>query len=102
MTGVAVRIFHPEPAASAGPLERDLAAARLSLAQRHVAAFARAGARDVAIVAGAPDDTPFGARLRALVAAQRPEGIVVLGSGALPLATLADLRLFVDVASSGR
>jgi hypothetical protein len=102
MTGVAVRIFHPEPTASAGPLERDLAAARLSLARRHVAAFAGAGAGDVAIVAGGRDDTPFGARLRALVAAQRPEGLVVLGSGALPLATVADLRLFVEAASSGR
>jgi hypothetical protein len=102
MTGVAVRIFHPEPGAAAGPLERDLAAARLSLARRHVAAFARAGAEDVAIVAGGPDDTPFGARLRALVAAERPEGLVVLGSGALALATVADLRLFVEAASSGQ
>jgi hypothetical protein len=102
MTGVAVRIFHPEPAASAGPLERELSAARLLLAGRHVAAFGRAGAQDVEIVAGAPEDTPFGARLRALVAAERPDGLVLLGSGALPVATVGDLRLFVETASAGR
>ena len=86
MRGVAVRIFHASPAASAGPLTRELAAARLSLAERHVAAFRRIGATDVAIVAGAPDDTRFGARLRALVAEERPAGILVMGSGALALA----------------
>src|SRR4051812_43796935 len=102
MTGVAVRIFHREPAASAGPLERQLAAARHSLARRHTATFASAGAHDVQVVAGAPDDTSFGARLRALVAAERPDGMVVLGSGALPLATVADLRMFVETASTGR
>jgi hypothetical protein len=102
MTAVAVRIFHPLPAASAGPLERDLAAARLALARRHEAGFRAAGADDVAIVAGAPDDTPFGARLRVLVAAERPAGLVVLGSGGLALATAADRRTFVDAAASGR
>ena len=102
MTAVAVRIFHGEPSTAAGPLERDLAAARLSLAQRHAAMFRDAGADDVAIVAGGPDDTPFGARVRAVVAAERPAGLVVLGSGAMALATPADLRAFVATAGSGR
>jgi hypothetical protein len=100
MSAVAVRIFHPAPGAGAGPLERGLAEARLALAERHVAAFRRVGARDVAIVSGAPDGTPFGARLRGLVAAERPGGIVVLSSGGLALAGDADLRLFVETASS--
>ena len=64
-----------------------------------MAAFRAAGAHDVALVAGRPDDTPFGRRLRELVAAERPGGLVVVGSGALPLATGADLRAFVAVAS---
>jgi hypothetical protein len=101
MSAVAVRIFHPEPRPGAGPLERGLAEARLELARRHEAAFRRVGAVDVEIVSGRPDGRTFGARLRAVVAAERPEGIVVLGSGGLALATDADLRLFVEAASGG-
>jgi hypothetical protein len=101
MSSVAVRIFHPEPRLHAGPLERTLADARLALARRHEAAFGRVGARDVEIVSGPPNGTTFGARLRAVVASERPEGIVVLGSGGLALATDADLRLFVETASRG-
>jgi hypothetical protein len=97
---VAVRIFHPALAAGAGPLGRDLAAARIDLARRHEAAFRRAGADDVEIVIGQSDTAPFGARLRLVVARDHPEGIVVLGSGALALATVQDLREFVSVAGS--
>jgi len=68
MTRVIVRILHPPLAPSAGPLERLLAEARLSGAERHVASFGRAGAEDVAIVSKPADDTPFGARLRRLAA----------------------------------
>jgi len=100
MSSVAVRIFHPQPRPQAGPLEIALAAARLTLARRHEASFRRV-TNDVAVVSGAADGTPFGERLRTLVAAERPGGIVVLGSGGLALATAADLRLFVDVASAG-
>jgi hypothetical protein len=102
MTRVAVRVFHVEPAPDAGPLERLLDAARYDLAERHIARFRAAGADDVAIVAGPPDDTPFGARLRELVRLQRPEGLVVLGSGAVPLAKKRDLRAFVTAARGGR
>src|SRR2546423_15427930 len=102
MSAVAVRIFHPEPGPRAGPLERALADARLGLAERHAGASRRVGADDVAIVSGAPDGTPFGARLRMLVAAERPGGIVVLGSGGLALASDRDLRSFVDAAADGR
>jgi hypothetical protein len=98
MTDVAAWILHPEPGPNAGPLERWLAAERRELAARHASAFQRAGAAIAQVVAGPPDDTPFGARLRALVAAGRPGGAIVLGSGAIPLATTADRRRFVDVA----
>jgi hypothetical protein len=99
MRPVAVRILHPDPAPDAGPLERWVAAARLAVADRHRRGFIAVGADDVAIVAGPPDDTPFGRRLRRLVEAARlPGGLVVLGSGAIPLATRADRLAFVAVA----
>jgi len=101
MRPVSVRIMHPEPAADAGRLERWTAAARGALARRHAERFATAGAADVAIVAGAPDGLSFGARLRGLVRADRPDGLVVLGSGAIPLAMGRDLRDFVATAGSG-
>jgi len=99
MTPVAVRIFHLEPDQDGAPLTRLLVDARLELAERHAAAFELAGVADVRIIAGPPDDTSFGARLRAVLPADG--GIIVVGSGAIPLATAADLREFVRAASSG-
>lgn len=101
MTRIIVRIFHREPAADAGPLERSLAGTRLALAHRHLDGFRAAGADLVEVTAGQPDDTPFGARVRAVVAAERPGGLIVLGSGAIPLASQADRRRFVDAARDG-
>jgi hypothetical protein len=100
MARVIVRILHPEPGSSAGPLEHLLAVARRTVGERHVAGFRDAGADDVRLVAGPPDDTPFGARLRAIVAEAGggPAGLVVLGSGSLPLATIDDRRAFVATA----
>jgi hypothetical protein len=100
MRPVAVRILHPEPGPAAGPIERWVATARAIVAERHRVGFEAAGADDVRVVAGPPDDTPFGRRLRELVRADRPAGLVVLGSGAIPLATPADRREFVAVAAS--
>lgn len=101
MTEVAVWILHPEPPPTAGPLERLLAGARLALAERHRGGFLAAGATGARIVSGPPDDTTFGARLRELVRAEQPAGMVVLGSGALALARPADRRAFVTIATSG-
>lgn len=100
MRPVAVRILHPDPGPAAGPIERWVAAARAIVAERHRAGFAAAGADDVRVVSGPPDDTPFGRRLRDLVRAERPAGLVILGSGAIPLATASDRREFVAVAAS--
>jgi hypothetical protein len=102
MRDVAVWILHPEPVADASPLERWVAAERARIAERHRAGFLRAGAASVRIVSGPPDDTPFGARLRDLVrdTTPRPAGVVVLGSGAVPLASAADRRAFVAMAAS--
>lgn len=99
MAAVVVLIFHAEAACDAGPLERWVADARCHLADHHRAAFAAAGATGVRIVAGPPDDTPFGARLRDFIEHEGPTGIVVLGSGSIPLATAADRRAFVSAAS---
>jgi hypothetical protein len=100
MTDVAVLILHPEPAPRAGELERWVAAARAALAERHRVGFLAAGATDAKVWAGLPDGGPFGERLRSFVASRRPGGLVVLGSGAIPLATSADRRAFVAAAGS--
>ena len=107
MARVIVRILHVEPAPTAGPLERLLAAARRTVSERHLAGFADAGADDVRLVSGPPDDTPFGGRLRAILAeaagaddASGPVGLIVLGSGSLPMASRADRRAFVEAAGA--
>lgn len=102
MRPVSVRIMHPEPGPQAGPIARWVADRRAAVAERHRIAFAVAGAADVAVVSGPQHDLPFGARLRALVRAERPAGLVILGSGAIPLATPADRRALVAVAGGER
>jgi hypothetical protein len=98
----AVRILHPEPGPDAGALERWLAEARAANAGRLRRGFVRAGIEDVAVVSGQPDDMPFGARVRALIAGIRTDqGLVVLGSGAIPLAGTADFVALAGVAGSG-
>jgi hypothetical protein len=101
MAAVLVLILHAEARPGAGPLEGWVAAARREIATRHEAAFTAAGAADVRILAGPPDDTPFGARLRGFVDRERPAGIVVLGSGSIPLATPHDRAALVAAAGSG-
>ena len=100
MAPVDVIILHPTPGPAAGPFEAALAEARLGLAERHRTGFLAAGATRVEIVAGPPDRRPFGARLRELRGRMAPgRGLVLLGSGAVPLATLEDLRLLVTGAA---
>jgi hypothetical protein len=65
---------------------------------RHRVAFTDAGANDAAILSGPPDDTPFGARLRDIVRVDHPAGLVILGSGAIPLASERDYRELVAAA----
>ena len=100
-TEVDVAILHPEPDEAAGPLVRATAAARLDLAERHRRGFLEAGATRATIVAGPRDGLPFGARLRTLAAGLGDGGSIVLGSGAIPLATAGDRREFVATAASG-
>jgi CTP:molybdopterin cytidylyltransferase MocA len=100
MAPVTVLILAPALPDDAGPLERLLDAARIALAERHRAGFLAAGAASVELRREAPDDTPFGARLRRLVRDLRPGGLVVLGAASLPLATPADRRAFVEAAAA--
>ncbi|MEW6224286.1 MAG: hypothetical protein AB1627_06625 [Chloroflexota bacterium] len=100
MTPVTVLVLAPAITSDAGPLERVLDAARTALAEHHREGFAAAGATTVIVRREPPDDTPFGARLRRLVGELRPVGLVVLGAGAIPLATPADRRALVEAAGS--
>jgi hypothetical protein len=54
------------------------------------------------VLGGPPDGLTFGARIRALVRADRPAGLVVLGSGAIPLSTSTDTAAFVAAAATER
>lgn len=100
MPAVTVLVLAPELAPDAGPLERALDAARTALAERHRRGLLAAGATGVVIRREPPDEAPFGARLRRLVAELRPEGLIVLGAGSIPLATPADLAAFVRAAGA--
>jgi hypothetical protein len=100
MTEVAVLILHPEPDDRAGEIETWVAQARRALAERHRTGFLAAGATDATIVGGLPDGVAFGARLQAFLAERRPDGLVVLGSGAIPLAGAADRSAFVAAAAA--
>lgn len=101
MTAVTVVIFHAEPGLDAGPLTRALVAVRAWQAERHRLGFVTAGADQVEVIAGPPDGRSFGARLRDVVAplARDDDGVVVLGSGAVPLLSVAERRLFVRAAA---
>ncbi len=98
MLPVSVLIFHKATREADGPFVRLLSEARRRLAERHRRGFLAAGAGDAAVVAGTADDTPFGRRLAAVIRSQRTERAVILGSGAIPLASLADRRLLLDAA----
>lgn len=100
---VAVRILHPEPVDGAGELTRLVASARAIVAAELAPRFTAAGAHDVRIIAGPPDGRSFGERLRGLASELGPRhGLIVLGSGSIPLATDAHLTSLVVVAGSGQ
>ncbi len=101
MTRVAVRLLHADAPDDAGPLTRRLVAVRRAIAEQVADRFRDAGATDVAIIAGPPDDTAFGRRLRELVAGTRTAGLVIAGSGSLALARPSDLGAFLAVAAAG-
>jgi hypothetical protein len=95
MRPVRVSILHPAARDGAGPLESWVTDHRARLARHHADAFEAAGATSVTIVSDEPDDRSFGARLRPLIGAAGSGGLVILGSGSIPLATAADYRALV-------
>ncbi|HVA85616.1 MAG TPA: hypothetical protein VNF73_04760 [Candidatus Saccharimonadales bacterium] len=100
MRRVTVLIFHA-PARGPGSREEVFERARAALAEHHRAAFLATGAATATIVAEPPDQEPFGVRLRRAVREHVPAGagLIVLGSGAMPLIGAADRRRFLDVAA---
>lgn len=96
MTRVVALILHAGAGRDAGPLERAFEAIRRANGARHVAGFRAAGAE--ACLDDAPLSGSFGDRIRQVVASARPDGLVVLGSGALPLTSARDRGAFVAVA----
>jgi hypothetical protein len=101
VTHVAAIIFHPRPVPDAGPLAEAFESIRRRNGERQVAGFRRAGA-DVAVLDEGEGDgagTTFGRRVREAVEREAPNGLIVLGSGSIPLATAADRRAFVATAA---
>jgi hypothetical protein len=96
---VHVVILHLEATPDAGPLTQAVATARADLAEHHRRGFAQAGVTSVRVLAGPPDDVSFGARLRGVALDSAAGGLVVLGSGAVPLMSAADRHRFVAAAA---
>ena len=102
MQPVAVRILHPEPEEHAGELTRLVSRARSIAADGLARRFALIGIDDVHIINGPTDGRSFGERLRGLAADVGPgAGLVVLGSGSIPLATDQDAAMLVEIARTG-
>ena len=90
------------PADDAGELTLLLAHARSAVGASLTERFLRLGAEDFDVRGGPPDGVSFGERLRGLVGElERGSGLVVLGSGSIPLATDDHLRALLATASSG-
>ncbi|MEA2622273.1 MAG: hypothetical protein QOH61_1183 [Chloroflexota bacterium] len=104
MPGPLVAIFHQPPRDGDPPLTRLLADARERLVAHQIGVFESAGAARLVLVPGRPDGSAesFGERLARLVAEERfTGGVVVLGSGAVPLLRPADAARLVSAATSG-
>jgi hypothetical protein len=94
---VVALILHAGLRAHAGPLERAFEAIRRVNATRHADGFRAAGAATV--LDDGPPAGSFGERVRELVAESRAHGVIILGSGSLPLTNAADWRELVAVAA---
>ena len=99
MARVVVLILHTLAPAGAGPLTAAFDGIRRRAAERQAAGFRAAGAEDVRVVDEPADADGFAGRVRAIAGEAAVDGLVVLGSGSLPLATERDRRAFLDVAS---
>jgi hypothetical protein len=101
VTRVATIIFHPRAAPGAGPLSEAFASNRRRNAERLATAFRAAGSA-ATILDGPADDRPFGRRVRDAVdglEGPAPDGLILLGSGSIPLARATDHQAFVTTAA---
>ncbi len=90
------------PADHAGELTLLLARARSVVGEALTERFLRLGVDDFDVNGGPPDGLSFGERLRSIARGVAPgSGLVVLGSGSIPLATDDDLGALLAVAASG-
>jgi hypothetical protein len=98
-----VAIFHQPPREGDPPLTSVLAEARDRLVSGQARLFTAAGAARVLLVPGREDGSieTFGERLVRLVADEGlRSGLIVLGSGAVPLLNVRDARQLIAAASS--
>ena len=104
MSRVVAIILHAVPESNAGPLERAFAEDRRRNADRQARGFAALDAT-VEVIETRRDDARFGERLRGLARdhglARRDDGagLVVMGSGGIPLARRTDRAMFVGAAA---
>jgi CTP:molybdopterin cytidylyltransferase MocA len=99
VTRVVALIFHGRAGPGAGALTAAFGVARRRNADRLAERLRAAGADEVRIVDEPNVERSFGARLGDAVRPLRAGGIVVLGSGSVPLARPADLAAFVATAA---
>jgi len=99
VTRVVAIILHAVPAADGGPLVRAFWRIRAANASRLARDLTAAGASAI-IEDVRPGDGSFGSRLRRASAANPGAGIVVTGSGGVPLASPAALAAFVAAAAA--
>ena len=97
MPRVVALILHAPLASGAGPLTRLFEVIRRETADRHAAGFGAVGAEP--IIDDDPAPASFGERMRSVVRRERPHGIVVLGSGSIPIAGPPERRIFVEAAA---
>lgn len=104
MSRVVVIILHAVPGSSAGDLERAFGEDRRHNADRQARGFRALGAT-AEVIEIQPGEAAFGARLRGLARdhqradSGRGSGLVVMGSGSIPLARRADRARFVAAAA---
>lgn len=102
MASVSAVVLHRPAGSAAGPLERRLAEARRRIGVDLAERFRAAGAIEARVLAGPPDDTPFGARLRALLGTiPAGHGLILAGAGSAALARVDDVAPFVATAATG-
>jgi CTP:molybdopterin cytidylyltransferase MocA len=99
MTRPAVLIFHRPATEDEPALVRDLAALRLELANRQAQQLQRAGTEEATFVTEWQAGKTFGDVLATLAPARG--GVIVFGSGAVPLMNARDASRLVQAAGSG-